>query len=162
MSNRVKPIPEGYHTITPYLIVKGAEKAIEFYKKAFDAQLIFLLKSPQGGIGHAELIIGNSHFMLADEFPQMGAVSPQSIGGTPLSLLLYVENVDQFSEKAIDVGMKVIRPIQDQFYGDRSGLFEDPFGHRWSIASRIGDLTHDEIKKRAEKMFSQSGEWKEE
>ncbi len=121
-----KPIPEGYHTATPYLIIKDAAQAIEFYKKAFGATEVMRFAQPDGKIGHAEIQIGDSHIMLADEFPEMGARSPQSLGGSPVSILLYVEDVDAQAKLAVAAGAKVVRPVKDQFYGDRSGSFEDP------------------------------------
>lgn len=148
MSSGLKAIPDGYEGITPYLICKNAEAAIEFYKKAFGAVELFRIGGP-GMVGHAEMKIGNSIFMLADEFPDMGAVSPQTLGGTPVSLYIYVEDVDGFSEKAIGEGMKVLKPVTDQFYGDRSGHFEDPFGHKWGFATHKEDLTPEELNERA-------------
>src|SRR5918997_8767 len=118
----VKPIPEGYEGITPYLICKNAEAAIEFYKRAFGAEELFRIGAP-GMVGHAEMKIGNAIFMMADEHPSMGAVSPQTLGGTPVSLYIYVEDVDSFTEKAVAEGLKVLKPVSDQFYGDRSGHF---------------------------------------
>ena len=148
MPNAVKPIPDGYEGITPYLICKNAEAAIEFYKKAFGAEEILRIGGP-GMVGHCEMKIGNRIFMLADEFPDMGAVSPQSIGGTAVSLYIYVEDVDSFTEKAIAEGLNVLKPVSDQFYGDRSGHFEDPFGHRWGFATHMEDLTPAELNERA-------------
>jgi PhnB protein len=147
--SKPKPIPEGYHTATPYLIIKDAAKAIEFYKKAFGAKEMMRMSQPDGRIGHAEIKIGNSPIMLADEFPEMGARSPQSLGGSPVSILLYVEDVDAFAEQAVAAGTKVVRPVKDQFYGDRSGSFEDPFGHQWHIATHVEDVAPDELRKRA-------------
>jgi len=147
MSN-VKPIPDGYEGITPYLICKNAEAAIEFYKRAFGAEELFRIGEP-GMVGHAEMrIAGRATFMLADEFPPM-ALSPQSVGGTPVSLYIYVDDVDSFTEKAIAEGLKVIKPVADQFYGDRSGHFEDPFGHMWGFATHKEDLTPEELNERA-------------
>ncbi len=144
-----KPIPEGYHTATPYLIIKDAAKAIEFYKKAFGAKEMMRMSQPDGRIGHAEIKIGDSPIMLADEFPEMGARSPQSLGGSPVSILLYVEDVDAFAKQAVAAGTKVVRPVKDQFYGDRSGSFEDPFGHQWHIATHVEDVALEEMYKRA-------------
>jgi PhnB protein len=149
MTNRPKPIPDGYHTATPYLIVKDAARAIEFYKKAFGATELMRMAQPGGKIGHAEIKIGDSPIMLADEFPEMGARSPQSIGGSPVSILLYVENVDAMISQAVAAGAKVQRPVKDQFYGDRSGGVEDPFGHVWYIATHTEDVSPDEMRKRA-------------
>jgi PhnB protein len=147
--SKPRPIPEGYHTATPYLIIKDAAKAIEFYKEAFGAKEMMRMSQPDGRIGHAEIKIGDSPIMLADEFPEMGARSPQSLGGSPVSILLYVEDVDAFAKQAVAAGTKVVRPVKDQFYGDRSGSFEDPFGHQWHIATHVEDVAPEEMHKRA-------------
>jgi PhnB protein len=147
--SKAKPIPKGYHTATPYLIIKGAAKAIEFYKKAFGAAEVMRMTQPDGRVGHAEIKIGDSLIMLADEFPEMGARSPQSLGGSPVSILLYVQDVDALTSQAITAGAKVVRPVKDQFYGDRSGSLEDPFGHQWHIATHVEDVPPEEMKKRA-------------
>ena len=144
----VKPIPDGYEGITPYLICKNAEAAIEFYKKAFGAEELYRIGEP-GMVGHAEMKIGNSVFMLADEYEPMNALSPETIGGSPVSLYIYVEDVDKFTEKAVAEGLEVIKPVSDQFYGDRSGHFRDPFGHMWGFATHIEDLTPEELSERA-------------
>jgi PhnB protein len=151
----VQPIPEGYHTATPYLIVKGAGRAIEFYKQAFGASEVMRMDGPNGRVGHAEIRIGDSPIMLADEYPEMGIRSPQSLGGSGMSLLLYVEDVDARFKKAIATGAKELKPIQDQFYGDRSGTLEDPFGHVWTIATHKEDVSPDEMKKRSEAFLKQ-------
>ncbi len=144
---KVKPIPDGYHTVTPYLIIKGAAKALDFYKKAFGAEELF--RFDMGGmIGHAEIKIGDSPIMLADEHPDMGYKSPPAYGGTPVSIVLYVNDVDALAKKATAAGAKVLRPVEDQFYGDRTGTFEDPFGHVWSIATHVEDVSPEEMKKR--------------
>lgn len=148
MSKPAKPIPEGYEGITPYLICKNAEEAIDFYKRAFGAVELFRIGEP-GMVGHAEMKLGNAIFMLADEFPDMGVLSPQSIGGSPVSLYVYVEDVDAFAEKAVAEGAKVLKPVADQFYGDRSGHFEDPFGHKWGFATHMEDLSPEELNERA-------------
>jgi len=150
---KTKAIPDGYHTATPYLIVNGAAQALEFYKKAFGATEMMRFPGPGGKIMHAEIKIGDSPIMLADEAPEMGASSPKTIGGTPVSLLLYVEDVDAWASKAVAAGAKVQRPVQDQFYGDRTGTFEDPFGHVWSIATHKEDVSLEEMKKRAASAF---------
>ena len=134
MSDPVKPIPDGFHTITPALVVKGAAKAIEFYKKAFGAEEIARLDGPGGSVMHAELRIGSSMFMLSDEFPDFGAVGPEAIGGTPVSLCLYVEDCDATFNRAVEAGATTKVPPADQFWGDRYGKVADPFGHSWSIA----------------------------
>jgi PhnB protein len=144
----VKPIPDGYHAVTPYLIVDGAARAIEFYKRAFNATERFRLDMPEGRIGHAEIKIGDSIVMLADEFPEMGAKSPKSIGGSATSILLYVADVDALFKQAVAAGAKELRPVKDQFYGDRSGTLEDPFGHKWSIATHTEDVSPEEMKRR--------------
>ena len=148
MSNKVKAIPEGYTSITPYLVIKGAAAAIDFYKKAFGATETMRMPQPDGRIGHAELRIGGSVIMLADEFSEMDNVGPKTLGGTPVSLLLYVENADATFERAVSLGSKVIKPLRDQFYGDGSGFLEDPFGHRWGIATHIEDVLPEEMQRR--------------
>jgi len=152
MSENVKAIPDGYEGVTPYLICKNAEAAIEFYIKAFGAEELFRIGEP-GMVGHAELKIGNAIIMLADEHPDIDALSPESVGGTPVTLMIYVENVDEFTEKAISEGLKVLRPVEDQFYGDRSGQFKDPFGHQWSFATHIADVSPDEMNQKAKEMY---------
>lgn len=151
---RVNHVPSGYNTVTPYLIIKGAASAIEFYKKVFGATEVMRMPQPDGRVGHAEMKIGNSHIMLADEFPEMNIRAPESFGGSPVSLMVYVEDVDKVFKKAVDSGSKVIKPLKDQFYGDRSGTFSDPFGHQWTVATHTEDVTPEEMKKR---MASQSG-----
>ncbi|MFN0277378.1 MAG: VOC family protein [Pyrinomonadaceae bacterium] len=144
----VKAIPEGYEGITPYLICKNAEAAIDFYKRAFGAEELFRIGGP-GMVGHAEMKIGKAIFMMADEHPQMNCLSPETIGGTPVSLYIYVEDVDAFTEKAISEGVEVIKPVADQFYGDRSGSFKDPFGHIWAFGTHKEDLSPEELNERA-------------
>ncbi len=152
MSSEVKPIPDGYHVLTPYFIVKGADKAIEFYKKVFGAIELFRLGGPDGRIGHAELLIGDSHLMLADESLERGARSPQTIGGSPVLLLIYVEHVDEVVKGAIAAGAKLVRPVENQFYGDRAGGIEDPFGHHWHVATHVEDVPAEEMAKRSAEM----------
>ena len=144
----VKSIPEGYHSVTPHLIVNGAADAIEYYKKAFGAVELFRFPAPDGKIGHAELKIGDSPIMLADEHPEMGYKSPQSWGGTPVSLMIYVEDVDSVFNRAIAAGAKEQQAVKDQFYGDRSGTLTDPFGHVWTIATHKEDVSMDEMQQR--------------
>jgi PhnB protein len=150
MSN-VTPIPEGYETITPYLSVKDGAAAIDFYRKAFEATETQRMPGPEGkGIGHADLVLfGRMHLMLADEYPEMGHVSPQTLGGSPVLLHIYVDDVDAVIDRAVAAGAKVIRPIADQFYGDRAGGIEDPWGHHWFIATREEILSQEEVEKRA-------------
>ncbi|HYR77711.1 MAG TPA: VOC family protein [Pyrinomonadaceae bacterium] len=143
-----KPIPEGYHSVTPYLIIKGATEAIDFYKKAFGATELFRMPAPEGKIGHAEIKIGDSPIMLADEFPEMGYKSPQTLGGSPVSLMIYVADVDTVFKQAIAAGGKEQRPVKDQFYGDRSGTLEDPFGHVWHVATHKEDVSPEEMERR--------------
>ena len=145
----VKPIPEGYHSVTPYLILNAASDAIAFYKRALGATEVLCMDDPSGKIHHAEISIGGSRIMMADEHPEIQALSPQTIGGSPISIHLYVDDVDGAVERAVAAGAKVIRPVADQFYGDRVGGIEDPFGYRWFIATHKEDLTMDEIRRRA-------------
>jgi PhnB protein len=152
MAGKVRPIPEGYRSVTPYLIVKGAAKAIDFYKKVFGAREKFRMDGPSGTIAHAEIEIGDSVVMLADENPQHGALSPGTVGGTPVSIMLYVEDVDRVAEKLTQAGAKMRRPVQDMFYGDRAGGFEDPFGHHWHVSTHIEDVTPEEIERRMAKI----------
>ena len=145
----VKPIPDGYHTATPYLIVQNATAAIEFYKRALGATELMRLVDPEGKVGHAEIKIGNSPIMLADEAPTMGFRSPRSLGGSAVSLVIYTEDVDAQFRQATDAGAKVLMPVKDQFYGDRTGTLEDPFGHVWTLATHIEDVSPEEITRRA-------------
>jgi len=146
---QVKPIPEGYHAVTPYLIVKGAANAIAFYEEAFGAKELYRLAEPDGRVAHAELQIGDSRVMLADENPAMGARSPQSIGGTPVTLSLYVEDVDATVARAVKAGARLIRPVANMFYGDRTGGVTDPYGHSWFVMTHVEDVSPDEISRRA-------------
>jgi len=149
MSGKVKPMPDGYHGITPYLIIKGAAAAIDYYKKAFGATELMRMPQADGRVGHAELKVGDAVFMLADEFPEMQTVGPATLGNTSVGLLLYVENADTVFDKAVSLGAKVKKPMADQFYGDRSGTLLDPFGHRWTISAHIEDVSLEEVKRRA-------------
>ena len=144
-----KPIPAGYHSVTPYLIVKDAAGAIDFYKAAFGATECFRMTQPDGRVGHAEIKIGDSVVMLADEFPERGALSAQTLGGTPVSILLYVENVDRVTQQAVAAGAKLARPVADQFYGDRLGTVTDPFGLQWHISTHKEDVSPEEMRRRA-------------
>jgi PhnB protein len=144
-----KPIPDGYHSVTPYLIINGAADALEYYKKAFGATELMRMPAPEGKIGHAEIKIGDSPIMLADEFPEMGYKSPQSLGGSPVSIMIYVDDVDTVFKQAVAAGGKEQRPVKDQFYGDRSGTLEDPFGHVWHVATHKEDISPEEMERRA-------------
>jgi PhnB protein len=145
----VKPVPEGYPRVTPYLIVDGAGAAIDFYTSVLGATERMRMPAPEGRIGHAELELGNSVIMLADESPEMSARAPGTVGGTPVSLHVYVEDVDAVFDRALKAGAKELRAVEDRFYGDRTGGFEDPFGHRWDVASHVEDVPPDEMEKRA-------------
>jgi PhnB protein len=144
----VRPVPEGYSSVTPYLIVTGAADAIEYYKKVFNASEIMRFPQPDGKIGHAEIKIGDSIVMLADEAPAMGHRSPQSLGGSATGLMLYVEDVDTVFSRAVEAGGKTLQPLKDQFYGDRSGSLIDPFGHIWTVATHIEDVEPEEMQRR--------------
>jgi PhnB protein len=145
----VKPIPDGYPQVTPYLIVDGGDAAIAFYTKVLGAKERMRMPSPGDRIGHAELELGDSLVMLADEHPDMGILGPKSVGGTPVTISVYVEDVDSVFDRALSEGASSVRPVENQFYGDRSGQFDDPFGHRWSIATHVEDVPPDEMEKRA-------------
>jgi PhnB protein len=149
MTEKPRHVPEGYHTLTPYLIVDGAARAIEFYRKAFAAVEVMRLDGPKGRIGHAELTIGDSKIMLADEFPDMDAHGPGHFGGSPISLHLYVDDADAWVARAIAAGATAEQPVEDQFYGDRIGSIKDPFGHVWYCSTRKQDLSVDELKRRS-------------
>ena len=153
----VQPIPAGYHTVTPYLIVRDAANAIDFYKQAFGALELFRMAGPGGKIGHAEIKIGDSPIMLADEFPEMGFRGPESLGGSGVGILLYVEDVDGRFNQAIAVGGKELKPVENQFYGDRSGTLTDPFGHVWTIATHKEDIEPEELNRRAEAAVKSQG-----
>ena len=155
MAKKAQAIPKGYHTVTPSLFVAGAAKAIDFYKKALGAEEVSRFPGPDGKIMHAEIRIGDSTIMLADEMPDQGAKGPKSYGGTPVSFFVYSEKVDAAWKRAVDAGGKPVMPLADQFWGDRTGCLEDPFGHHWWLAQRIQDLTPDELRKNADAFFSQ-------
>lgn len=152
----IQPIPDPAHVLSPYLIVRGASAALDFYARAFDAKLLFSLAEPDGKVGHAELRIGESLFMLADEYPDWGALGPASVGGTPVTLHLYVKDVDAAVARAEAAGATVLRAPKDEFFGDRSGMVVDPFGHKWKLASRIEDVRPEEMQKRWTKMLTQA------
>lgn len=158
MASSVKPIPDGYRSVTPYLIVKGAARAIEYYKTAFGATELMRMAQPDGTVGHAELRIGDSVIMLADENPARGARSPQTIGGSPVLIHLYVEDVDAVFNRGVAAGGTVEQPLKDQFYGDRTGGIVDPFGHRWYVSTHKEDVAPEELKKRAAAAAAAAGQ----
>jgi PhnB protein len=151
----VEPIPAGYHTITPYLIVHDARAAIEFYTRAFHAAELTRLADPGGKIHHAEIEIGDSRIMLADEFPERHIRGPKSLGGTAVTIHLYVPDVDAVAARALDAGARLIRPVADQFYGDRNGMLEDPFGHSWAVSTHVEDVSDEEVRRRAAAQMAQ-------
>ena len=153
----VKPIPDGYHTATMYLIVKGAAAALDFYKKAFNAEEVMRFEGPGGSVGHAEIKIGDSPIMLGDENPQWGAISPTTLGGTASGICLYVRDCDTVFNRAVAAGATVAKPLQDQFYGDRSGTVTDPFGHKWTIATHIEDVSPEEMRRRHDDLMKKMG-----
>ncbi len=155
MAGKVNAIPSGYEGATPYLIIKDAARALEFYQKAFGATEIMRVAGPGGSVGHAEIKIGKAIIMLADEFPEMNCKSPQSFGGSPVSIMVYVQDVDTFVKRAVEAGAKVITQVENKFYGDRSGSLEDPFGHHWHFATHVEDVPTDELAKRAEAFMKQ-------
>lgn len=159
MAEKVKPVPKGFHTLTPYLIVKGAAQALDFYRKAFRAKETVRMPGPDGQtVMHAEMKIGRSHFMLSEEFPDMGSRSPHSIGGTPVSILIYVKDVDAAFKRAVKAGAKAEMPPEDMFWGDRWSKVTDPFGHQWQIATHKEDLTPEEINRRGQEFFAKMGQ----
>lgn len=155
--NKVKPVPDGYHTVTPYLACSDAAQAIAFYKKAFGAKELLRIPGPGGKIGHAELRIGDSRVMLADEYRDMDFLGPLSRGGSAVHLHIYMPNADKVVERAVEAGAKVVQPLEDKFYGDRTGSVQDPFGHVWHIATHVEDVPPRELRKRAEKMMKDRG-----
>jgi PhnB protein len=157
MASQTRQIPEGFHTVTPYLVVSDAAGAIDFYKRAFGAEELFRLEGPPGKIGHAEIKIGDSIIMLADEMGSGDCRSPQSLGGTAVNILLYVKDVDQVFNQAVSAGAKVAMPLDDMFWGDRYGQVTDPFGHSWALATHIEDIPPEELQKRAQMAFAEMG-----
>ena len=155
MAAKAKPVPEGFHTVTPHLVVRGAEKALDFYKRAFGAQIRSVHKTPDGKVMHADMRIGDSILMLNDEFPEMKANSPQALGGSSVTLNLYVPDADALFKQAVGAGATVAMPIADMFWGDRYGKLTDPFGHEWSMGTHKEDLTPQEIEKRGKAFFEQ-------
>ena len=149
----VKPIPDGYPRVSPYLSVDGGSAAIDFYREVFGASERVRMHAPDGRVGHAELQIGDSLIMLSDESPEMGQLGPRTVGGSPVTISVYVEDVDDVFDRAVKAGATALRPVEDQFYGDRSGQFEDPFGHRWSVATHVEDVDPEEMGKRAAEMM---------
>ena len=150
----VKPIPDGYPQVTPYLCVDDAKAAIEFYSRALGAKERMHMPGPDGKIGHAELELGASLVMLSDEFPEMGVRGPKAVGGTPVMIRVYVEDADAVFGAAVAAGATALRRVENQFYGDRTGQFEDPFGHRWSVATHVEDVASEEMEKRAAEAMS--------
>ena len=148
----VKPIPDGYPRVIPYLVVDGAAKALDFYTTVLDAKETVRMDGPDGKVGHAEVTIGDSVVMLADEFPEMGAIGPKTVGGSPVSLLVYVDDVEATFAKALKHGAKELDPLEDKFYGDRSGMFKDPWGHEWTVATHVEDVSEEEMGRRMAEM----------
>ena len=153
---RVQPIPKGYHDVTPYLSIRGAAEAIEFYKKALGAAEVMRMPGPEGKLGHAEIRIGGSRVMLSDEYPEMDFLGPQTRGGTSVHLHVYVRDVDAVVERAVAAGAKLLRPVEDKFYGDRTGTLQDPFGHVWHVSTHVEDVPPKEMKKRAAEMAAKA------
>ena len=155
MASQTRQIPEGFHTVTPYLVVRDAAGAIDFYKQAFGAEELFRLEGPPGKIGHAEIKIGDSIIMLADEMESGNCRSPQSLGGTAVNILLYVKDVDRVFNQAVSAGAEVAMPLDDMFWGDRYGQVTDPFGHSWALATHKEDIPPEELQKRAQMAFAE-------
>jgi PhnB protein len=161
MTTQVKPIPDGFHTVTPYLSVKGAAQAIEFYKRAFGAQERCRLPGPDGkSVGHAEIVLGNSILMMADEMPGCGNYSPETLKGSPVNFAVYVEDADAAFKRAVDAGATVTRPLADQFYGDRTGTVKDPFGHQWTLMTHKEDVSPEEMKRRLPEVYARMAQEK--
>ena len=153
----VKPVPDGYHTVTPYMTVRGAAKAIDFYKEAFGAVEVLRMPMPDGSVAHAEIKIGDSVIMMGEENPAWGNKSPQALGGTPTGLMIYVPDCDAVFARALAAGATVSKPLTDQFYGDRSGTVIDPFGHQWTLATHVEDVPPEEMQTRMDAMMAQMG-----
>jgi PhnB protein len=158
MAAKVPPVPDGYHSVTPYLIIDGASRAIDFYTTTLGATEVMRVPGPNGKIGHAEIRIGDSHIMLADEHPEMGYRGPKALGGSPVTIALYVEDVDRTVDGAVKAGAKLVRPVENQFYGDRSGTIEDPFGHVWHVATHVEDVAPEEMARRADELARAHGQ----
>jgi PhnB protein len=156
-AKKVQPIPRGYHSVTPYLSIRDAARALDYYKKAFDAKEMVRMQGPDGKLGHAEIKVGDSYIMMADEFPSMGFLGPQARGGTTVQLMIYVRDCDDTVNKAVAAGGTLKRPVQNQFYGDRSGTIEDPFGHVWTIATHVEDVPPAEMRRRSEEAMKKMG-----
>jgi PhnB protein len=150
MSRSAKPVPEGYHTVTPYIIVNDGARALEFYARAFGAREVLRMPGPNNRVGHAEIAIGDSRIMLADEYPDMNCKGPGAYGGSPVMLYLYVDDADAWTDRAVKAGAKLSRKVEDQFYGDRMGAVEDPFGYTWFLSTHVEDVSEEEMKRRAE------------
>jgi PhnB protein len=157
MPRSANPVPKGYRTVTPYIIINGAARALEFYARAFGAVERLRMPGPNGTVGHAEIAIGNSRVMLADEFPAMGAKGPGAYGGSPVMLHLYVDDADAWTDRAVKAGAKLTRQVEDQFYGDRMGAVEDPFGYTWFLSTHVEDISAEEMQRRAAARASEAG-----
>jgi len=156
MPTSVKPIPDGHRTVAPYLAIKNAAAALEFYKQGFGAVETYKLIVPDGRVGHAEIRLGDSLIMLSDEFPEFGGKAPEALGGSPVSIHLYVEDVDAFVKRAVAAGARELKPVANQFYGDRSGQLQDPFGHLWWVATHKEDVASDEMQRRVRALFAKA------
>ena len=155
MANKAKTVPEGYHTVTPYMTLRDAVSAIDFYRRAFGAELVMKLDMPDGKIAHAEMRIGDSVIMMSEENPEWGNKSPLTLGGSPMFLMIYLPDVDAAFAKALAAGATVVRPVEDQFYGDRAGTLKDPYGHQWTLGTHMEDLSQEEVQRRMEAEFAQ-------
>jgi PhnB protein len=156
MPTSVKPIPDGHRTVAPYLAIKNAAAALEFYEQGFGAVETYKLIVPDGRVGHAEIRLGDSLIMLSDELPELGGKAPEALGGSPVSIHLYVEDVDAFVKRAVAAGARELKPVANQFYGDRSGQLQDPFGHLWWVATHKEDVASDEMQRRVRALFAKA------